>query len=379
MKKVITNGIVILKDGLLQTNVLIEDGRFTGFSDSCPRDFEVIDAHGAYVSPGFIDVHTHGRNACDTMNGTYEAIDTISINCMKTGVTSVLPTTMTQSIEQTKQAIENCVNYMGHENGAKVIGVHMEGPFIEEKKKGAQPGEYVLKPDIAKFNEMVNGHRDAIALITVAPEVEGMTDLIHELKKMGITVSMGHTNANYEQAKQGFREGINHATHTYNAMNGFTHREPGAVGAIFDSDEVYAELILDGIHVHFAAAKTLIKEKGIGKVVLITDSMEASGLPDGQYQLGGQAVYVKNKEARLKDGTLAGSVLKMNEAVKNAHQKLYLPIYEAVRMASYNPAVSIGHEEIGEIAPGKKADFIFINDNIDVLEVWIDGEEKYKA
>lgn len=162
-------------------------------------------------------------------------------------------------------------------------------------------------------------------------------------------------------------------------MNGFTHREPGAVGAIFDSDDVYAELILDGIHVHFAAAKTLIKEKGIGKVCLITDSMEAASLHEGKYQLGGQGVYVKNGEARLADGTLAGSVLNMNVAVKNAYQKLHLPIYEAVRMASYNPAMSINRHEIGEIAPNKKADLLVINDNIDILKVLIDGEEKYTA
>ena len=375
MKKIIINGTVVLKDALLKTNVLINDDIIEGFSNDIKEGYEVIDAKGAYVAPGFVDVHTHGRNKCDTMDGTYESIDTISVNCMKTGVTSVCPTTMTQSVELTRQAIQNCADYMGKENGAKIVGVHMEGPFIEIKKKGAQPGEYVVPASIETYEAMVNGNDHAIALMSLAAELEGGHEFTHYLVSKGVTASLGHTGANYEQAKEAFRHGVNHATHTYNAMSGFTHREPGVVGAVFDTDHVYAELILDGIHVHFAAAKTLIKEKGIEKVCLITDSMEASGLPDGEYALGGQPVYVKNGEARLFDGTLAGSVLKMNEGVRNAYHELHLPLYDAVRMASYNPAMSINHPEIGDIAQLKKADILFINDNIDILGVMINGKE----
>ncbi len=374
MKKIITNGTVVLKDGLVKTNVLIHDDLIVGFCDEVLEGYEVVDAKGAYVAPGFVDVHTHGRNKCDTMDGTYESIDTISVNAMKTGVTSFCPTTMTQSIEMTRQAIQNCADYMGKENGAKVVGVHMEGPFIEIKKKGAQPGEYVIPASVESYNAMVNGNDHAIALMTIAPEVDGSHEFIHYLVSKGVTASMGHTNATYEQAKLGITHGISHTTHTYNAMTPFTHREPGVVGATFDSPDVYGELILDGVHVHFGAAKTLIKEKGIDKVCLITDSMEASGLPDGEYSLGGQAVYVKNGEARLIDGVLAGSVLKMNEAVRNAYQKLNFPIYDAIRLASLNPALSINHPEIGQIAPMKKADIIFINDNIDILGVMINGK-----
>lgn len=375
MKKIIINGTVVLKDALVKTNVLIHDDLIVGFTNEIKEGYEVVDAKGAYVAPGFVDVHTHGRNKCDTMDGTYESIDTISINCMKTGVTSVCPTTMTQSIELTRQAIQNCADYMGKENGAKIVGVHMEGPFIEIKKKGAQPGEYVIPASVEAYEAMVNGNDHAIALMSLAAELEGGHEFAHYLVSKGVTASLGHTDANYEQAKEAFRNGVNHATHTYNAMSGFTHREPGVVGAVFDTDHVYAELILDGIHVHFAAAKTLIKEKGIEKVCLITDSMEASGLPDGEYALGGQPVYVKNGEARLFDGTLAGSVLKMNEAVRNAYHELHLPLYDAVRLASYNPAMSINHPEIGEIAPMKKADILFFNENIDILGVMINGKE----
>ncbi len=376
MKKEIINGKVILKDSIKKTNILIEDDLIIGFSDKVEDGYEIIDAKGLYVAPGFVDVHTHGRNLCDTMNGTRESIDTISINCLKTGVTSFLPTTMTQSVESTYQAIKNCAEYMGHENGAKVAGVHMEGPFIDHGHKGAQPGQYVLKPTVEAYKAIVGEYGKAVKLITLAPEVEGVNDLIHYLRKNGVTVSIGHTGATYEQAKESFLEGVNHATHTFNAMTAFTHRAPGVVGAVFDSDEVYAELILDGFHVHFASAKTLIREKGIGKVCLITDSMEASGMTDGKYQLGGQDVFVKNGQARLADGVIAGSILKMNEAVRNAYKELNLPIYEAVRMASYNPAHSCHLINIGQIAPNKKADLIFINDNIDVLWAMINGEEK---
>lgn len=379
MKKAIINGKVILKDAVVEKNVLIEDDRIVGLSDTVPQEYETIDANGLYVSPGFVDVHTHGRNLCDTMNGTPESIDTISVNCLKTGVTSFLPTTMTQSIEQTRQAIDNCAKYMGHENGAKVAGVHMEGPFINHVHKGAQPGQYVLAPSVEDYKKMVGENGKAIRLITIAPEQPGADEFIHYLKEQGITVSIGHTGATYEQAKHAFLEGINHATHTFNAMTGFTHRAPGVVGAVFDSDEVYAELILDGFHVHWAAAKTLIREKGVEKVCLITDSMEASGMTDGKYQLGGQEVFVKNGQARLADGVIAGSILKMNVAVYNAYHYLHMPIYDAVRMASFNPARSCHLMQIGQIAPNKKADLIMFNDQIEIQWAMLDGKEKTLA
>ena len=379
MKKAIVNGKVILKDTVQETNVLIEDDRIVGLSDSVPDGYGIIDAKGLYISPGFVDIHTHGRNLCDTMNGTPESIDTISVNCLKTGVTSFLPTTMTQSIDQTHQAIVNCAKYMGHENGAKVAGVHMEGPFIDQAHKGAQPGQYVLAPSIEAYQEMVGEHGKVIRLITIAPEQPGAEKLIHYLKAQGVTVSIGHTGATYEQAKTAFMTGVNHATHTYNAMTAFTHRAPGVVGAVFDSDEVYAELILDGFHVHWAAAKILIREKGVEKVCLITDSMEASGVSDGTYQLGGQEVFVKNGQARLEDGTIAGSVLKLNVAVYNACHYLHMPIYEAVRMASYNPARSCHLMQIGQIAPYKKADLIMFDDKIDIKWAMLDGKEKSLA
>lgn len=377
MKKVITNGTLVLRDQLIQSNLYICDDRIEKISDELLEGYEVIDAKGLYVSPGFVDVHTHGRNNEDTMNGTTEAIDVLSVNEMKTGVTSFCPTTMTQSIEATQKAIEAVASYKGHENGAKVIGVHMEGPFIEVSKKGAQPGKYVLKPSVEAFEAMVGEHIDDIALITVAGEVEGMDQFIPYLVNHGVTVSMGHTNATYEEARRAFSYGVDHATHTFNAMTPFTHRSPGVVGAVFENDDVYAELILDGIHVHFGACKTLVKEKGVGHVCLVTDSMEAAGLGNGEYALGGQAVFVKDGQARLADGTLAGSVLCLNDAVKHAYKDLNLPLFDAVRMASLTPAKSVKAYDIGELAPSKKADIVFFDDNIAIKKVLIDGKEVF--
>lgn len=376
MKYCILNGKVILKDQVIDANVFVSGSKITEISKRQPEDETVIDAKGRYVSPGFIDVHSHGRGGSDTMYPTFDDINTITTASIKTGVTSILPTTMTMSVEDTYAAIKNVAENIDKVDGSKILGVHMEGPFFNKKYKGAQPEEFMIEPTVENYHALTGEYDWAVKKLSLAPEREGCIPLIEYLVKEGVTVSIGHTDATYDQAVASINAGATSGTHTYNAMTPLTHRNPGVVGAIMSHDQVYAELILDGIHVSFPAAKVLLKAKGLDKVMLITDSIEASGLPDGQYKLGNQPVYVKDNAARLKDGTLAGSILALNDAVKNAYKNLDLTIYEAVNLASYNPAKNLNLIDLGEIAVNKTADIIMFDDDIRVDFAMVDGKIK---
>lgn len=376
MKYCILNGKVILKDQVIDANVFVSGSKITEISKRQPEDETIIDAKGRYVSPGFIDVHSHGRGGSDTMYPTFDDINIITTASIKTGVTSILPTTMTMSVEDTYAAIKNVAENIDKVDGSKILGVHMEGPFFNKKYKGAQPEEFMIEPTVENYHALTGEYDWAVKKLSLAPEREGCIPLIEYLVKEGVTVSIGHTDATYDQAVAGINAGATSGTHTYNAMTPLTHRNPGVVGAIMSHDQVYAELILDGIHVSFPAAKVLLKAKGLDKVMLITDSIEASGLPDGQYKLGNQPVYVKDNAARLKDGTLAGSILALNDAVKNAYKNLDLTIYEAVNLASYNPAKNLNLIDLGEIAVNKTADIIMFDDDIRVDFAMVDGKIK---
>ncbi len=376
MKKCIINGKIILHDEIVNKNVFIEDDKITEISDRQPEDEDIIDTKGAYVSPGFIDVHTHGRGGSDTMYATFDDLNTISKATLKTGVTSFLPTTMTMPVDDIAKAIENIAVNKDKVEGAQVLGTHLEGPFFNKKYKGAQPEECMILPTVDNYLSFVQNHQDIIRKISIAPELEHSLELISYLKDKNTVVSLGHTNATYEQAQAAIDAGATSGTHTYNAMTPLTHRAPGVVGAVMINDSVYAELILDGVHVNYAAAKALLRTKGKDKLILITDSLEAAGLENGKYLLGNQDVYVKDGEARLIDGTLAGSIVSMNVAVKNAYEHLGLTLNEAVNLASYNPAQSLNEPLLGEIKVGNYADIIFFDDNIQIQQTMIKGQLK---
>lgn len=376
MKKCIINGKIILHDEIVNKNVFIEDDKITEISNRQPEDEDIIDAKGAYVSPGFIDVHTHGRGGSDTMYATFDDLNTISKATLKTGVTSFLPTTMTMPVDDIAKAIENIAVNKDKVEGAQVLGTHLEGPFFNKKYKGAQPEECMILPTVDNYLSFVQDHQDIIRKISIAPELEHSLELISYLKDKNTVVSLGHTNATYEQAQAAIDAGATSGTHTYNAMTPLTHRAPGVVGAVMINDSVYAELILDGVHVNYAAAKALLRTKGKDKLILITDSLEAAGLENGKYLLGNQDVYVKDGEARLIDGTLAGSIVSMNVAVKNAYEHLGLTLNEAVNLASYNPAQSLNEPLLGEIKVGNYADIIFFDDNIKIQQTMIKGQLK---
>ena len=376
MKNVIINGKVILEDSIKELNVFFENGKITEVSNRVPTDETVIDAKGLYVAPGMIDVHTHGRNGSDTMYATFKDLNNISVSELKTGVTSFLPTTMTMPAEDIKKAIAAGYDNKDKVEGAKILGMHLEGPFFSVKYKGAQPEECMIAPTVENYLSFAGDHPDFVKKISLAPGIEGAVDLIKYLREQNVVVSMGHTDATYEEAVKAIEAGATSGTHTYNAMTPLKHREPGVVGAVMLHDEVYAELILDGIHVSFPAAKILSKMKGADKLILITDSLEAAMLPDGTYELGNQKVYVKDGQARLKSGNLAGSTANLNQCVRNAYKHLDLPLYEAIGYATKNPADHLGLKDYGRIKEGCVADMILIDDEIDIKRVILNGETK---
>ncbi len=336
----------------------------------------------AIVLPGFIDQHVHGAGGADGMDGTVKDITTIAKTLAAEGTTSFLVTTMTQSPENITKALAAVKEYreLSPEGGARVVGVHLEGPFIAAAHKGAQPLEYVAAPVNEVFDNYNAASGNAIRIVTLAPEVDGAKDFIRHLKEAGVVASIGHTGAKYEDIKTAVALGASNVTHTYNAQTGLHHREIGTVGSAMMLDELNCELIADTIHVSVPAMQLLVKNKPADKLTLVTDAMRAKGIPDGVSELGGQTVYVKNGEARLEDGTLAGSVLRMNRAVQNLVEKVGVPFTKAVDCATLNPAKNLKIDgEAGSIAVGKRADFTVLNASYDVLMTVRGGKVIYQA
>lgn len=359
--KAIVNGKIITVDEVLENKVLVFGDKIVSIEEVAPADCEIIDAKGYYVSPGLIDVHVHGSYGADTMDQTVEAIQTISEGISSNGVTSFLPTTMTMSKEDIYGALTTIRECMNRElQGAKVIGAHMEGPFINVIYKGAQPEHYIVRPSF----EFIKDYTDVIKLVSYAPELDEQYDFTKEVKeKTDITLSIGHTNATYDQAIEAIENGVSHVTHLFNAMPPLHHRDPGVVGAALTSN-CFCEVIADKIHINKNLFQFILDNKGKHKVILITDSMRAGCMKDGKYDLGGQDVYVKDGVARLESGNLAGSVLTLNKAVYNFLQNTNATLTEAIHMASLNPATSIGvANHKGSLEIGKDADIaIFDND-----------------
>lgn len=365
--------------GLIRTDIAIEDGKIAAIGK---LDVEPIFETDGIVLPGFIDEHIHGAGGSDAMDGTEEALQTISEYVAKEGTTGFLATTMTQSPENIGKALKNVKNVRekGEYKGAEVLGVHLEGPFISPKHVGAQPLEYVAKPapeTFDKYNELSGGN---IKIVTLAPEVEGGLDLVKHLKNIGVVASIGHTGAKFSDVEAAVAAGASNVTHTYNAQTPLHHREAGVVGAAMLFDELNCEMICDTIHVSVPAIRIFVKNKPHDKFTLITDAMRAKGMPDGLSELGGQQVFVKNGEARLADGTLAGSVLRMNVAIKNLVEKVGVSLTEAVDFASTNPAKNLGlYDERGSIEVGKRADFAVMDKDFNILCTVVGGKVVYKA
>lgn len=375
--KCFKNATVYLDGEGIKKCSLVFDEKILGV-DTDLGNAEVVDLpDDAVVLPGFIDEHIHGAGGSDAMDGTVEDLRTIAETLAKEGTTGFLATTMTQSPDNIKKALSAVKTYRdsGFSDGAEILGVHLEGPFIAPEHKGAQPLEYVAKPDIDVFDDYDRVSGNAIKIVTVAPETENADELIKHISARGIIASVGHSGAKTADIVQAIKSGAKNVTHTYNAQSALHHREIGVVGSALLYDELNCEMIADGIHVSVPAMKLLHKCKPSDKLTLITDAMRAKGMPDGESELGGQLVIVKNGEARLKDGTLAGSVLKMNVAIKNCVEKVGLSLRKAVDCATKNPALTLGiYDEVGSIKVGKKANFAVLDKNFDVLCTIRDGK-----
>ena len=351
--------------GVVKSNLEVENGKIASFN-AVDGALELDDKY--IVVPGFIDRHIHGANNSDSMYPTLKDIRNICATVASEGVSTFLPTTMTQTVENICKALENIANYIETENdkGAYVLGMHLEGPFISKKHKGAQVESCIIPCSVEKFQIFEKASHGYIKEVTMAYEENGK-ELANYLHSKGIVASIGHTDATCAEVIEASKNGVTSATHTYNAMKGLHHREAGTVGGVFLCDSIYSELICDLVHVSSDAIKVLYKIKGQDKITLITDGIEAKHLPDGKYKLGGQDVYVKGKEARLADGTLAGSTLKMNDAIRNMQGVIGLSMEKAIDLATINPARVLGIDnQKGSIALGKDADFAIIDKDYNV-------------
>ncbi len=359
---------------LVQGDIEIEDGKILRVGKDLPRKEEdlAVDCAGSYtVVPGFVDVHIHGCAGADTCDATREALEAMAAFLLAHGVTSFCPTTMTTSRETIQAALLAAKDMMDHpmEGGARVVGVNMEGPFIAKERKGAQKEEDILPPDFPLFQRFYEESGGIVRLVDVAPEQPGGLEFVEKASQL-CTVSIAHTTADYDQAKAAFDKGVTHATHLFNAMSGLHHRKPGVVGAVFDDSRVRGELICDGFHIHPAVLRAAFRLLG-DRALIVSDSMRANGMPEGEaFDLGGQMVTVHQGKALLPDGTIAGSVTNLHQEIKNL-VSFGVPFEQAVKAATLIPARAIGLDgEIGSIAPGKRADLVVLDENLDIAAVY---------
>ena len=331
---------------------------------------EIIDAENNFVAPGFINIHIHGCNGFDAMDEDPVALDGMRKFLPSCGVTSFLPTTMTMSVDRIKVALKNIRDKMNKNfGGAKILGAHLEGPFINAKFKGAQDEKFILPADFEIFSDFV----DVIKIVTIAPEIAD-ENFIKRCRAENIIVSIGHSAATYEDALTAIELGANHVTHLFNAQTGLHHRKPGIVGAALTS-KVIVELIADNVHVHPAAQKIVAKVKPRDEIILITDSVRACGIGDGISELGGQKIFVKGNLATLENGTLVGSVATMNNVVKNFSRNCHLNVAEVVELVTKNPAQELKiFDKVGSISVGKLADFVIFDEEFNIKRTIIDGQ-----
>ncbi len=363
VKMIIRNGLIFRgKEGFVEDTLYIRDGLFAETAGG-----DVIDAGGCYVIPGLVDIHFHGAMGYDLCDGRPEAVAAIAEYELANGVTSICPATMTLDKDRLTRICQSAAQYRAdaadHPAGARLMGIHLEGPFIAPEKKGAQNPAYIVPPSVELLDMLLDESRGLVKLITIAPEIVPAMSFIPEAVRRGVHVSIGHTACDYNTASRAIELGADHLTHTCNAMPPLSHRAPGPVGAGYMAENVMAEVICDGIHVHPAMVKGLLRLYGENRVIFISDSMRAAGMPDGNYDLGGLNVHVSGPRAKLADGTIAGSVSNLMQCVRQA-VSTGISLETAVTCATINPARSIGiHNQVGSLDIGKYADCVLLDQN----------------
>jgi N-acetylglucosamine-6-phosphate deacetylase len=380
MQTLITGGTILTPDQVIVDQTLVIEGEkilcIAQYPPAKLTGNRIIDVAGRYVVPGFIDVHIHGASGADTMDATHEAIMRMAKFCAQHGVTTFLPTTVTASEKDLLEAIKNVSATPCSSEGAQHPGIHLEGPHLSEAYRGAQPSEHLRPANPDEYGCWLR-NKD-VRLITVAPEVDGVLDLVKAGKEAGVEFAVGHSGATYEQVLAAVDLGLHQAAHTFNGMPGLNHRIPGVLGAILSDERIWAQIIADGIHVHPAIVKLLIKTKGIDRTILITDAIRATGMPDGDHALGNQMVQVKDGIARTDAGGLAGSTLTMDQALRNVMAFGNLSLLEALPMATRVPAAAIRLENHkGCLAAGFDADLVVLDDLHHVCMTMVGGRVVY--
>lgn len=375
---ILKNGRVVNRDfDIIDADLLVTGGRIEKIAipgSLCEDGQEVVDCKGLLIHPGFVDSHIHGCNGADTGDATPEALETMSRYLARHGVTSFCPSSMTVSNASLKTIFTN-VRKCAEKglSGARIVGINMEGPYICMARKGAQAAENVRKPDIDEITELNEISGGLIRMVDIAPEVEGSDEFIKAISPI-CTVSLAHSNATYEQTIHAFEMGITHVTHLFNQMTGLTHRAPGAVGAVFDTPSIRAELICDGFHIHPVVLRIAFQMLGEDRSVVVSDSLKAAGCPDGTYDLGGQPVYVRDGHAYMPDGAIAASTANIYVEFMNLRE-YGIPLRQIMKSTTINPARGIrADHDIGSIEEGKRADFVVFDDDFNIKKVFIGGK-----
>ena len=358
---------------LVKADVAVGNGKI----ERVGQNLEGADMHdfsGYVITPGFVDIHIHGCVGADTCDGTREAVSKMAGHLITEGVTSFCPTTMTVPIGKIKKVLSVIKDCMENPpEGAAVCGANMEGPYISAQRCGAQKADNIRKPDWHEFKDLYEGCGGIIKLVDIAPECDENHEFSEHASRF-CKVSIAHTMADYGQAAETFRHGVTHVTHLFNAMSGLQHRSPGVVGAVFDDSSVSAEVICDGFHINPAVLRIAFHQLGEDRTVIISDSMRAAGMPDGESELGGQKVFVKNSQARLADGTIAGSTTNIHQEIKNLIS-YGVPLRQVIKSATINPAREIGEaNKIGSIKVGKQADLVVMDKEWNIVSVFKNGK-----